>query len=77
MAQKDAKQIESVEHVPSGEHDEWTGPLPALSWTELRRAAKTIPPSAAIVPEIMKTMIRIRATLMPARRAASGLPPTA
>ena len=28
-------------------------------------------------PEIMKTNMRIRVTLMPARRAASALPPTA
>src|SRR6266566_4243831 len=33
--------------------------------------------SAAIAPEIMKTMIRISLTLIPARRAASALPPTA
>ena len=31
----------------------------------------------AMTPEIMKTMMRTRATLMPARRAASALPPTA
>ena len=28
-------------------------------------------------PEIMNTRIRIRGTLIPARRAASALPPTA
>jgi hypothetical protein len=36
-----------------------------------------MPPIAAIAPEIMNTMMRMRGTLMPARRAASALPPTA
>ena len=52
-------------------------PPPAFRSTLLRRAASTTPPSPAIAPEIMKTMILTRATLMPARRAASALPPTA
>src|SRR5438552_581892 len=52
-------------------------PPPAFRSTEVRRAAKTTPPSAAIALEIMKTRIRIRLTAMPARRAASALPPTA
>ena len=36
-----------------------------------------MPPTAAIVEQITKARIRIRSTLMPARRAASVLPPTA
>ena len=36
-----------------------------------------IPPIAAIVDAIMNTITRTRFTLMPARRAASALPPTA
>ena len=52
-------------------------PPPALRSTELRRAAKITPPIPAIRPEIMKTRMRIRGTLMPARRAASAFPPTA
>ena len=36
-----------------------------------------IPPAPAMKPEIMKTLTRIRLTAMPARRAASGLPPMA
>jgi hypothetical protein len=32
---------------------------------ELDRAEKMIPPAAAMAPEITKTVIRIRATLMP------------
>ena len=39
--------------------------------------AKITPPRPAIAPEIMKTWIRIRRTLMPARLAASAFPPTA
>ena len=52
-------------------------PPPAVRSTEFRREAKMIPPTAAIAPEIMKTKIRISFTLIPARRAASALPPTA
>ena len=52
-------------------------PPPAFRSTELRRAAKTTPPRAAIPLEIMKTIMRIRFTLIPARRAASAFPPTA
>ena len=36
-----------------------------------------MPPTAAIVPAMPKTMMRVRVTWMPARRAASALPPTA
>ena len=36
-----------------------------------------MPPSAAIIEQIAKHAIRTRSTLMPARRAASALPPTA
>ena len=36
-----------------------------------------MPPTAAMTEQITKTEIRIRSTLMPARRAASRLPPTA
>ena len=52
-------------------------PLPALRSTELRREAKMTPPRPAIAPEMPKTHQRITRTLMPARRAASALPPTA
>ena len=48
-----------------------------VSATEFTCAAKMIPPIAGIAPEIMNTRILIRGTLMPARRAASVLPPTA
>ena len=36
-----------------------------------------VAPMAPMVPEIMKTEVRIQETLMPARRAASMPPPTA
>ena len=36
-----------------------------------------MPPIAAMVEQMTKAEIRIRSTLMPARRAASRLPPTA
>ena len=39
--------------------------------------AAMMPLSAAIDEPITNTEMRIRSTLMPARRAASGLPPTA
>ena len=39
--------------------------------------ADTMPPIAAIEEQMTKTEMRIRSTLMPARRAASLLPPTA
>ena len=35
------------------------------------------PPTPAMNPPIMNTAIRTRSTLIPARRAASALPPTA
>ena len=48
-----------------------------VSATEFTCAAKMMPPIPAVAPEIMKTRMRMRGTLMPARRAASALPPTA
>ncbi len=36
-----------------------------------------IPPTPAMKPLIMKTAMRTRSTVMPARREASALPPTA
>ncbi len=53
------------------------GPPPELVATDCSREAITIPPTPAMKPPIMKTAIFTRSTLMPARRAASGLPPTA
>ncbi len=50
---------------------------PVFGSTELARDAAMMPPTAAIVDAIMKAEIRILSTLMPARRAASRLPPTA
>ena len=52
-------------------------PPPVDVSTDDSREASTMPPNAAIVEEIMNTMITTRETLMPARRAASTLPPTA
>ena len=52
-------------------------PPPAFVSTELSRDARMMPPIAAMNPEIPNTAIRIASTLMPARRAASALPPTA
>ena len=52
-------------------------PPPTLRSTEFTFAARMMPPTPAMAPEIMKTRIRIRGTLMPARRAASAFPPTA
>jgi len=46
-------------------------------WWRVSSTAATIPPTAAISPEIEKTATRMKATLMPARRAASAFPPTA
>ena len=45
--------------------------------TEFTCDAKMMPPIPAVAPEIMNTSTRMRGTLMPARRAASALPPTA
>jgi hypothetical protein len=50
---------------------------PALGSTELARDAAMIPPTAAMVEQIMNTEVRMLAVLMPARRAASVLPPVA
>ena len=36
-----------------------------------------MPPTAAMNEQITKTEMRTRSTVMPARRAASSLPPTA
>ncbi len=36
-----------------------------------------MPPTAAMKPDSTNTEMRIRSTAIPARRAASGLPPTA
>ena len=52
-------------------------PPPVLGVTELTRLASSTPAIAAIVEQRTKQSSRMRATLMPARRAASALPPTA
>ena len=52
-------------------------PPPVPVDTERAREARMIPPTPAMNPLIMNTAIRTRSTLMPARRAASALPPTA
>ena len=52
-------------------------PPPAAVSTERRREARMMPPMPARALEIMKTVILMPVTLMPARRAASSLPPTA
>ena len=52
-------------------------PPPALRSTEFRRAARMTPPSPAMPEQIMKTITLTMRVLMPARRAASSLPPTA
>ena len=52
--------------------------LPPEDWlTASSRDAAMMPPTAAIDDAIMNTSTRIRLTLIPARRAASSLPPTA
>ena len=50
---------------------------PVLGSTELAREAAMMPPTAAMAEQMTNAEIRIRSTLMPARRAASALPPTA
>src|SRR5918996_3651122 len=50
---------------------------PALGSTELALDAAMMPPIAAMVEPIMNTDVRMLATLMPARLAASLLPPVA
>ena len=52
-------------------------PPPEFVSIERRREARMMPPSAAIIEQIAKHAILTRSTLMPARRAASVLPPTA
>ncbi len=52
-------------------------PAPALWLAAAILEAQNRPPMAAKVLEIAKTVIRIRVTLMPARREASTLPPSA
>ena len=52
--------------------------LPPEFWlTAKSREAAITPPTAAIAPAIAKTATRTPLTRMPARRAASSLPPTA
>ena len=48
-------------------------PPPELVATDRSRDASMIPPTPAMNPLIMNTAIRTRSTLMPARRAASGV----
>ena len=50
---------------------------PAFGSTEVAREAAKMPATAAMTEQIMKHAIRTLATLMPARRVASALPPTA
>ena len=45
--------------------------------TELSLDANRMPATAASVEQMMKQAILMRETLIPARRAASALPPTA
>ena len=52
-------------------------PPPVFVSTERRREARMMPPSTAIIDTIAKHAMRTLSTLMPARRAASALPPTA
>ena len=52
-------------------------PPPKVRSTEFRREARMTPPRPAQAPEMTKQRIRISLTLIPARRAASALPPTA
>ena len=52
-------------------------PPPVLVSTERSREARMMPPSTAINEQNAKHRILTRSTLMPARRAASALPPTA
>ena len=50
---------------------------PVFGSTELALEAAMMPPTAAIEEQMTKALILIRSTVMPARRAASALPPTA
>ena len=50
---------------------------PVVGETELSREAKRMPATAAMVEQMMKQVIRTQGTLIPERRAASALPPTA
>ena len=52
-------------------------PPPVFVATERSLDASMIPPAPAMKLPIMKTVMRTRSTSMPARRAASALPPTA
>ena len=52
-------------------------PPPVFVSTDRRREASTMPPSTAMNEQNAKQAIFTRSTLMPARRAASALPPTA
>ena len=50
---------------------------PVFESTEFTREARKMPPIAAMNAVQMNADHRTRCTLMPARRAASALPPTA
>ena len=50
---------------------------PVVGEIELSRLASRMPPTAASVDPMMKQSSLIVLTLIPARRAASALPPTA
>ena len=52
-------------------------PPPVFVSTDRRREARMMPPSTAIIEQNAKQTIFTRSTSMPARRAASALPPTA
>ena len=52
-------------------------PPPVFVSTDRRREASTMPPTTAMNEQSAKQAIFTRSTSMPARRAASALPPTA
>ena len=52
-------------------------PAPEDWLTASSLEAAMMPPTAAMLEAIMNTTMRTRVTLIPARRAASALPPTA
>ena len=54
-----------------------TSPLPDCWLTASSREAARMPPAAASVEASVKTLTLIRLIRIPARRAASSLPPTA
>jgi hypothetical protein len=61
----------------SGDGEQQQVAAPQLWLTAKRREAAMMPPTAAIAEQSAKTTTRTRLTLMPARRDASALPPTA